>query len=344
MKQLLTCILLILSSFVSAQQEFFKSDQKFSTENLEKFYSSVTIHDSIILFKANDYSLYAYNKHTGKQIWKYYLRYKSNSHPHVAGGYIWTNDAEEDGLRLDITGSNPKKLPFSIYSKPLIKNNLLYTTGLYEAGNLLAYDMAADSIAWYHFIAHGCDRQPFYLQDRIIANAEGSNWFEIDYNGALLNKDCELDENEYPSGENCYDPFIIRTHDGNRMYEKQGEKFLLGEYSDPEVSYTANKTFILHEGRFSIVGKKMKKLFSKELIELSDSIEEDNYEFSSILKTDDKHAWILYNQKLLVFDHHKNKIENLIDLAAWEPHSAEMDGNNLWLISKKDGLLYGIKL
>ncbi|HEY0355135.1 MAG TPA: hypothetical protein VGC29_02960, partial [Flavisolibacter sp.] len=139
MKQLLACTLLCATLTTFGQKVFFQSNHQFSESDLEDFYSSVAVYDSMVLFKANDYTMYAYNKHTGKEIWKYYLRYKSNTRAYVAGNYIWTNSGEVDGLRLDITGTNPKVMPFSVFSEPMVKDNMVYLTGIYEAGNVLAY-------------------------------------------------------------------------------------------------------------------------------------------------------------------------------------------------------------
>lgn len=350
MKQLLVCTLLCATLSTFGQKVFFQSNHQFSESDLEDFYSSVAVYDSMVLFKANDYTMYAYNKHTGKEIWKYYLRYKSNTRAYVAGNYIWTNSGEVDGLRLDITGTNPKVLPFSVYSEPMVKDNMVYLTGIYEAGNVLAYDLKADSIAWYKFIAHGCEIRPYYFNDRIVANAEGNNWIELNYDGSWK-KECkpptqddEMGENDFDEIEHCKIQFSTLLHDGQPMKDRLTEDLALTNFDRADIVFAANKTFILDDGRFTIVGKNHKKLFSKEVFELSDDIEEDNYQYSSILKTDDRATWIYYNKKLLIFNHNKNKIQKIIDLQAWQPHRLVADGNKLWLINREDGKLYGVEI
>ena len=66
--------------------------------------------------------------------------------------------------------------------------------------------------------------------------------------------------------------------------------------------------------------------------------------FAKILKADDANVWVLYNNKLLVLQYKKQKLLQTIDLQSWLPHQAVLDGNRLWLISKNDGLLYGLTL
>ncbi|HEY0356242.1 MAG TPA: hypothetical protein VGC29_08565, partial [Flavisolibacter sp.] len=138
--------------------------------------------------------------------------------------------------------------------------------------------------------------------------------------------------------------FSTLLHDGQPMKDKLTEDLALTNFDRADIVIASNKTFILDDGRFTIIGKKHKKLFSKELFELSDSIEEDNYRYSSILKTNEQEAWIFYNEKLLIFNHKTNKIQKVIDLGTWQPHRVVADGNRLWLINREDGKLYGVEI
>ena len=343
MKQLLILTLLFASLSPSAQKVFFRSDQAFTEKQLESFYSAISVNDSMVVFNANDYKIYAYDKTTGSQKWVYNLGRKTTTLQFLAGNYIWTNANDDEGLRLDLSGRNAKKLPFSIYSKPVIKNNTVYTTGIYDAGNLIAYDMAADSVKWYQFIAHGCDTEPVYLDDRIIANAEGTNWVRINYDGSL-EKECQETPGTMTNFSGCAREYNLLTHDGKEVKGKLAGQLGIGEGTVPEVIRTAKKTYVLDDGRLSIIGNNLKKIYSKEVFTLADGLEEDDWKYSALLKANDESVWICYNEKLIIFDPVKKKLLRLVDLSSWEPHRVVADGQRLWIVSKKDGLLYGISI
>ncbi len=344
MKQLLVVPFLILSLSLSAQKEIFRSGEKFTETQLENFYSSVTLLDSMVYFKANDYTLYAYNKNQHQLAWKYYLKYKSNSRVYHAANYLWMNTGETDGLRLNLDGTNPKTLAFSIYSEPIVKNNMLYATGIFEAGNVFAYDLAADSIAWFRFIAHGCDTRPYYLEDKIIANAEGQNWMEMDYAGKL-SKDCKEEEGyDFPSGKDCISEYAFLTHDQKTVSVGELEKLGLDVYGSRDVVTTGSHTIVLEEGRLVILGSKKKKYFSMPLYELAEEIEDNSYAYSKILRADKETVWLSYDDKLLKFDIKSKSIKQVIDLKAWNPHQVVLDGNVVWLISSENGLLYALSV
>ncbi len=52
-----------------SQKEFFRSKQIFTNEQMSNFYSSVTIHEGLVIFNANDYHLYVYKKKDGLLKW-----------------------------------------------------------------------------------------------------------------------------------------------------------------------------------------------------------------------------------------------------------------------------------
>ncbi|MFZ1453284.1 MAG: hypothetical protein WAT20_11310, partial [Ferruginibacter sp.] len=69
-------MLIVTSAF--AQKEFFRSQQVFTKEQLNNFYSSATIHNDLVIFNANDYQLYAYNKKDGSLQWSVKTNYKTS--------------------------------------------------------------------------------------------------------------------------------------------------------------------------------------------------------------------------------------------------------------------------
>mgnify|MGYP003448663175 FL=1 len=70
-------ILLLVGTAGYSQKEFFRSQQVFTKEQMSSFYSSVTIHDGLVIFNANDYHLYAYNKKDGSLKWSVETNYKT---------------------------------------------------------------------------------------------------------------------------------------------------------------------------------------------------------------------------------------------------------------------------
>ena len=109
--------------------------------------------------------------------------------------------------------------------------------------------------------------------------------------------------------------------------------------------YTPNKTLVLNKGVLYVIGNKVKLRSKKELWSLLNEEEEIYTQGEAkILQGDDTLAWILYGDHLMVYNHQKQTLVKAIDLKAWEPHQALLDGNRLWVVSRKDGLLYGLNL
>ena len=310
---------------------------------MNSFYSSIALCGKQLLFIGQDYKLYSYNTETAKQNWVFYLGRKSNIPPFVAGNNIWVMSNETESVWLDTSGKEIKKLPFSVETRPVIKDSILYTTGIYDLGALIAYDMKKDTIIWERFLAHGCSREPYYFNDRIVANAEGNNWLEVNYKGALTNASCDTHEYRFPSELACAEKFVAFTHDNKKVNGRVAAKLFPDEDDRPSIFYNQQKTFILSGGKLSVLEKNLRVKFSKHLYELSHGIEEDNYGPASILSADDSNVWLLYNEKLIAFDHKKKRLGKITDLQEWNPHTAIMDGGRLWLVSKTDGLLYGIE-
>ena len=81
-KQFLTLIFpLFITTAVFAQTEFFSSKIAFTETQLEKFNSAFTVSGNYVIFNANDYTTYCYNKKTEKQVWLFNTNQKSNTPP-----------------------------------------------------------------------------------------------------------------------------------------------------------------------------------------------------------------------------------------------------------------------
>lgn len=338
-----------------AQKEFFCSQQKFSADNLGNFYSSLSIEGNLLLFGANDYQLYAYNKNNGTLLWQYKTNRKTNKPVFVNNNIAYTdfhntesNNQEGSGqtIQLDLSnGQLLKSLPFGyLETKPAVKNGILYGTCIYNYGCIIAYNINKDTVIWNRFIAHGYTRQPYYFDNKIMANAEGSNWVELDYNGALLDTTCAEKATFFVENIPCVKNFSAITHDGLEINGAMSEK-LMGGYDNEENSILLSKkyTYIVQDEELNMLGNKLKLGRPVYLYDLFDSLPEGTGK-AKLLKADDENIWLLYLNHLIQYNHKTKKVLQRTDLTQWEPHSVLLDDKNIWLISRKDGLLYGISM
>lgn len=345
MKQVLSAAALLLCLLAQGQKVFFRSAQTYTPQQLEAFYSSITLQGNLLLFNAPDYNLYAYDKNSGALKWTSQLGWKSNTPPFFVEDYILANNSKEQVVRLDTaSGRIVRTLPFwNISSQPLLRQGLLYTTGIYEAGNVLAYDPQADSVRWYRFVAHGMDQRPYYRADRLWANGEGDNWFELDYAGRLLSPACDTTDPEAPWTPSCTQSFIALTHDDKKITAPWAKKLGLSEYDRPGVLYTPGATLLLGKGTLYTIGNRLKLKASSPLHTLlPEDAEEDAFSATHLLKAEGDSVWLLYNHRLIVYNFKQKRLLRSVDLSAWHPHAPLLDAGRLWFVSQKDGLLYGV--
>ncbi len=341
-------ILLLLTTAAYSQKEFFRSQQVFTKENMNNFYSSVTIFDSLVIFNANDYYLYAYNKNNGSLKWSTETSYKSNVPVFVQDNMVYAGiykDKIERAAQFNLAdGKLIKSLPFGpLATKPFIKNGMLYGTAIYNFGCIVAYDMKEDTLAWSRFIAHGYSTQPYYFENNIMANAEGNNWVALGYNGALLDTACAVKAAIFVEDIPCVNIFKALSHDGLEIKGKLAEG-IFGEesFGTPPILTTDKLSFILYDDKLTILSGKLK---IKQAVEISSLAPElgENYD-TRLIKADNETVWMLYSGHLLQYNHKTKKLVRLTSLAAWEPKQVLVDEENVWLISGKDGLLYGLSL
>lgn len=341
----LFCTLLLCCCAGTAQQVFFKSAQELDKDQLRPFYTSITIRDSLLLFNANDYRVYAYNIKSGKPLWNQYISWKSNQAPFFVNNSIWAQKGDNKMIRLDPLTGAEKELPglFTVETQPLVKGTIAYTTGIYEGGCMLAYDLQADSVSWCRFLAHGCSVAPYYLADRIVANAEGSSWLEIGYDGRLIHQECDSMEFRFPSELPCIKRFAFLSHDKKEI----SESFIENEFDiyPEEVGFytTPHHTLLAGNDRLLVLGDRLKQKADIQLSSLSDSLDLSG-ERVKIVYADDKEAWLFVPDQLIRYDYQQQKLARIIDLSPWQPHQVLRDGERLWVISRNDGLLYGLTL
>ncbi len=330
----------------NGQKEFFRSKQIFTPGQLVDFYSSVTIHGDLLLFNANDYYLYAYNKNDGSLKWSCKTGYKTNIPVSVLDNFVYAgifSDKIERTGQIDIrNGSLNKMLPFGpMATKPLLKNGILYTTATYNFGCIIAYDLNKDTVSWSRFIAHGLSRQPFYLKNKIMANAEDNNWVELGYDGALLDTNCAVKADIYVHDIPCIKVFSALSHDGMEIKGKlAGEIFGTDHNGEPDIITTEDLTFILSNYKLTILSDKLKKKQQINISSIAGDLSEND---DARLLTDDKeNTWLMYGDRLLQYNHNTKKLVWETDLKAWQPKQVLIDGEQIWLVSGNDGLLYGL--
>lgn len=343
----LTVLLFTLHSICLSQNIFFRSSQTFSKDDLQQFFASIALNENHVLFIAPDFKLYSYKK-DGTPAWSAELGYKTNISPFIVQNRVWVNTSKnrqravkqfnlETGAELKSPGIT------EILTQPIIRNGIMYATGITDLGAIFAYDLSADSLIWQKFIAHGCSTTPYYREDRITANAEGYYWIDISYTGKMNDPKCEDTTETFPSELPCARTFHILTHDGRELSETQAKKLTI-DCSDnlPVIQHYLDKTFILHCNQLSILGNKLKQKAKINLDQIVPQAELEENALSQILEIDAENIWIAYGNYLFQYNYKKSKPGKTIDLSEWEPHQVLKDGRKLWLISKKDGLLYGI--
>ncbi|HEX2683793.1 MAG TPA: PQQ-binding-like beta-propeller repeat protein [Ferruginibacter sp.] len=341
------CLLLVFIGTGYAQKEFFRSNQVFTEDERSKLYSSVTLTDSLVIFNAIDYKLYAYDKYNGSLKWSYPTNFKTNQPAFVDGNTIYAgiySNQEESTATFDArTGEKIKILPFGpLSSTPLIKNRKLYGTAIYDFGCIIAYDIEKDTVTWSRFIAHGYEAQPYYFKDKIVANAEGRNWVELTYDGSWIDTSCGERSETFVEYIPCLKKFNGLTHDRLEITEKFAEKTWEDEHARPDILSTDKLTFAVYDGKLIIIGDKLKIRQSQQISSFSGELAVDLR--SKLLKADDENLWLLYGDYLLQYNYQLKKLVKLTNLTKWEPRSVVLDKENAWLISRKDGLLYGLSL
>lgn len=340
-------VIILYFNATFSQTEFFHSKINFSEKQLNNFYSSFSIDSTQVYFNANDYYVHAYNKKTGVLNWSYYLGNKTNNAPisYQTNLFVSKHFSEYNDKCVQLnsqTGDTIQTIMIeSINTRPVFKENVMYCTAINPeiGGAIIAYDLKKNSAIWQQFIAHGVDKQPYYLKDKIIANAEDDNWFNLDYTGKLLDTTCKNKTNLFVEDIKCVRNFKYLTHN---------QKELSGSYFDSDqvlkLKYIKDKTIVLGENKILIINNRNK--IEKE-IQIEDIIpitENEGSNYSEILKVEDNTIWFFSHNNLAVYDFKISKTLKNYDLTIWNAHQAILENNNLWLISRNDAQLVGLKL
>lgn len=337
------CCLIYLNVF--SQTEIYKSDFVIKDFYSKDLSGSLLISGNKILFNANNYKIYAIEKDHLKMVWETSIGWKSTLPPYLyKDSFLFGK--HENGTTTVVqyninTGGIMKKLPFeAIKSKPHIAGNVMYATVLADGGKIVAYHLDENIIIWQKNIGHGVDYQPVYLKDKIIANAEDDNWFEIDYNGNFLKTNSK--SHTYIDTVSVFvKNYQFLTHDGKEITQDFLKKNKLAN-SEYQINIRDKNTFVLTENQLLILGDNRKKVLQLDLeTEFpTDSFAYDAY--SKIVKTHPESVWFCYQNYLIHYDFKDNKLLRKVNLTKWNPHQMVIDGRTIWLISKNDGQLYAL--
>lgn len=354
-KNYLQIIILIFIIFnfskVTAQTEVFKSNLYISDDNLSNFYSSISSDSTQIYINSNDYYIHAFNKKTQKLNWSYYLATKTNTAPILYKNNIiiekHLSEYNNKCIQLNSqSGDTIQTLKIDqIFNQPIFKNNIMYTNAISSetGGCILAYDLNKNEIIWRQFVAHGVTTQPYFLKNKIVANAEDTNWFEIGYDGILKDTLCKNKTDIFVENIKCVKNFQLLSHD-NKEIDTSFLAKNLGEYETLDFKFYNNKTFFLGTETLLIIGNNKKIVDKVNLNGIILPLQILFNEHKSILKIENTTIWFFINNKIVVYDFQTEKVNFQFDLSKWNPHRLLLENNLIYLISRKDGQLYILNL
>jgi PQQ-like domain len=360
-KTSVSTFLIIISFFLGslltvtfAQNVFFKTNAVFGAWSMKPFYSSFAIDSNQIYFNQTDHTLTSYDKKTGNLLWSYNNFLKSNNPPKVNHNSVFINRYFEDESKTCMqlnkkTGDTIHRLSIQTpLQNVLFKGDTLFCAAISpESGGLiLAYDLIKNEIIWEHFIAHGVEKQPYFLRDRIVANAEQENWFDVTYDGKI---DTSCNEKTYIFADNikCSYNFQLLTHNNKTFhlfYADENNEHDFDLNAEYEISYAPSKTFMLHKGKLLMIDDNAAIEKAIEIDSLIEFPETEIYYHSEILKSTATTVSFVYNAHYIDYDYINQKVLKTLDLTSWEIHQAILEDNKLWIISRKDGQLYGLDL
>lgn len=335
----------LFSAFALAQTEFFNSKLLFSQDNLADFSSSISIDSTQVYFNANDNNIYAHDKKTGNLNWLYYSGSKSNNAPksHRNNVFFETGVGTWEQVNAK-TGELVRIIRVKeVSTQPVIKDTIMYCAAVAPqiGGAIVAYDLKNHSRVWQRYIGEGVSLQPYFFKDKIVANFDEKFWFELDYTGNLLDKDtiCYSKSYEPPLEEN----YCSIHYDLLNQYNKdvavknvsiQNTKYYYGNLM----------TVVLENNKLIIIDNKNKIAKEIEINKILKLPATTMNDYREILKVENQTIWLFYENILAVYDFKINKTIKTYNFDPWKPHQVLMDGTNLWLISKNNGELVGVKL
>lgn len=338
------CLLLVCSN-VFSQTIIYKSDFVFDDFKPSGFSGSIIMAGDNVLFNAYNQKVYSIAKKDGKINWEIDAVTNSDIIPYSYNNTFFYGKYHNGVSRVVQfnlnTGKKIKELPFtSLNTEPFFLNNIMYCTALADGGQLIAYNMNENKIIWQKNIGFGVDVQPIYLKEKIIANAEDDNWFEIGYDGNFLKtkskKHIYLDTTQIFIKE-----YKFLTHDGKEITADFLKKNKLSN-SDYQTKTDENHTAILTESQLLILGNNRKKLLQLYLEKEFPTDDFSNDAYRSILALQPENVWFCYQNFLIQYDFVNKKRLRKVDLTKWNPHQVLLENRTIWLLSGNNGQLYGL--
>lgn len=339
-----TLCFFLFSAITLAQTEFFKSKLLLSEDHLTDFNSSISVDSIQVYFNANDKNIYAHDKKTGILKWSYYSGSKSNNapKPHKNNVFFETGVGTWEQLNAK-TGELVRIVRVDgLSTQPVIKDTIMYCAAVspHFGGAIVAYDLKHNSRVWQKYIGEGASLQPYFFKDKIVANFDEKFWFELDYTGDLLDKDtiCYSKNFEPPLEENYCNIHYDLLNQYNKDVAVKNVSIGNAKYY-----YTNEMTIVLENDKIKIIDKNkiVKEIYINKILKLPATKIND---YREILKLEGNTIWFFYENTLVAYDIGKNKTIKTYNLNSWKPHQVLLDGTNLWLISKTNGELVGLKL
>jgi hypothetical protein len=262
--QLLVLKILLISFIYStpslAQTVFFNSKIKPYDSQVDKFYSSFNLGSSKVYFNPNDYYVHTYYKQRGTLYRSYYLANKTDYTPIPLQNNLmlskYCSEYSDNCVQLNskIADIIQTLIIESITTKPILNANVIYCTGLDgEIGRrIIAYDLKKDSVIGLKFLDHGVERKTYYLKDKIIADAEEGNWFELYYKSKLLDTNYENKTNLFLQDIKCEQKFVYLTHEDKRILQYFLQVYF-EDYENLKVSSNNSYSFILGGSKLRIL-------------------------------------------------------------------------------------------
>ncbi|MCI9843365.1 hypothetical protein [Flavobacterium pectinovorum] len=340
----LRCCLLFACCNAFSQTAIYKSDFVFDDFKSERLSGFIIMAEDAILFNASNQKVYSIDKKERRINWEI-KGVKPEVIPYLYGSTFFYGVYENEVLRTAQfnlnTGEKIKDFPFeSITAKPYFINDTMYAAVHFDGGQLIAYNLDENKLNWQQNIRFGAEIQPVYLKDKMIANAEDDNWFEIDYDGNF-SKTKSKKHTYLDTVQVFIKNYKFLTHDSKEITSDFLKKNKLSN-SDFQTKTNENNTFVLTENQLLILGNNKKKVLQLDLEKEfpTDDFYQDAY--CDILAFDSESVWFNYQNHLLHYDFRNKKLLRKVDLTKWNPYQIVLEGRTIWLISKTDGQLYGL--
>jgi hypothetical protein len=217
---------------------------------------------------------------------------------------------------------------------------------LHEGGGVFAYDLKSRKILWDRYISDGVAIKPYFENDKIVVNAQGgSTWASLSYNNGRSLAGLDTVTTREELDPSCLREFAFRTHDGKEVSEAKAKKLFGKNYFGfQDIMRNDQVTVVLNADmvQFLVLGDKLKAVASINTTEMDFGGEDAYVELGSILRIEENKVWFFIGSYITVIDFVTKKLVRQINLEEWQPHTVKLWKDEIWLISSKDGQLYGL--